>query len=349
MPGLIALIGSGETTASGGQTFDTLVQHLNSPVKIAILETPAGFELNADIVAGRVGDYLKVRLQNYRPEIIQIPARRLVEKSTEDQALLIHPLLGCQLVFMGPGSPSYAVRQLKGSLVWDAVRAKHRQGTHLAFSSAAAIASGMLALPVYEIYKVGEDPHWKPGLDLFADYGLKLIVLPHWNNHDGGEELDTTRCFLGKSRFEVLRSQLPADATILGIDEHTSVILNFDTGNGKVMGRDAIHILRDGRERHIHKGETFPLQLLGEVTQPDEPFNVINERVQTMVRGLVSTAVEQTNLQEPPREIIELLEARKTARQAKDWERADLIREQIAALGWEVRDTPEGMQIHLRP
>ena len=37
-----------------------------------------------------------------------------------------------------------------------------------------------------------------------------------------------------------------------------------------------------------------------------------------------------------------LLEEREAARAARDFERADAIRDELAALGWEVRDTPEG-------
>ena len=64
-PGLIALLGSGETSATGGQIFEAVASTLEIPVNIRILETPAGFELNASRVAGRVGDFLITRLQNY--------------------------------------------------------------------------------------------------------------------------------------------------------------------------------------------------------------------------------------------------------------------------------------------
>jgi len=52
----------------------------------------------------------------------------------------------------------------------------------LIFASAAAIAVNRHALPVYEIFKVGEDLHWKLGLDLFGQYGLDLTIVTQWNN-----------------------------------------------------------------------------------------------------------------------------------------------------------------------
>jgi len=75
-PGRIALLGSGETSLAGGRVFGALARVLSAPLRLAILETPAGFELNSDRVAGRVADFLADRLQNYRPEVTVVAARR---------------------------------------------------------------------------------------------------------------------------------------------------------------------------------------------------------------------------------------------------------------------------------
>ena len=45
-----------------------------------------------------------------------------------------------------------------------------------------------------------------------------------------------------------------------------------------------------------------------------------------------------------PAEVVSLTEQRAAARKARDWARADQLRDQIAALGWEVKDTPKGPQ-----
>ena len=39
---------------------------------------------------------------------------------------------------------------------------------------------------------------------------------------------------------------------------------------------------------------------------------------------------------------------RERARAAKDWKKSDELREKIAALGWEVRDTPSGQRLARR-
>ena len=70
-------MGSGETAPSSGTVFEEVAKLYTPPVRIAIVETPAGFELNSSRVAGRVGDFLQNRLQNYRPLLISSPRVKL--------------------------------------------------------------------------------------------------------------------------------------------------------------------------------------------------------------------------------------------------------------------------------
>jgi cysteinyl-tRNA synthetase len=45
---------------------------------------------------------------------------------------------------------------------------------------------------------------------------------------------------------------------------------------------------------------------------------------------------------------MQLAEARIQARLAKDWRKSDELRDKLAALGWEARDTKEGQKITQR-
>jgi cysteinyl-tRNA synthetase len=57
-------------------------------------------------------------------------------------------------------------------------------------------------------------------------------------------------------------------------------------------------------------------------------------------------ALEPDDLAEGiPAEVEELAAARATAREAKEWRKSDEIRDQIAALGWVVKDTKDGQRI----
>ena len=48
---------------------------------------------------------------------------------------------------------------------------------------------------------------------------------------------------------------------------------------------------------------------------------------------------------EIPAEVLELVEQRKEARKAKDFAKADALRDQITALGWQIRETRQGTEI----
>lgn len=340
-PGQIVLFGSGETSASGQKAFDWLFRQLVEPPRVAILETPAGFELNSDRVAGRIGDFLLDRLQNYRPQVTLIPARRRGTALSPESPEIVAPLRAHNVLFLGPGSPTYAVRQLHDSLAWHMLLARHRQGAALALASAATIAIGRFALPVYEIYKVGEDPHWKPGLDLFGAFGLSLVIVPHWNNNDGGDELDTSRCFMGRARFDPMVAMLPSGVTIVGLDEHTSLAMDFSAARCRVFGRGSVTVQRDGATEVFPHGRSFALAELGCFRLPEPQAGIPPE----VWQAALVRSDEPAGPAEPPPEVQRLAELRQAARERRDWPAADALRSQIEALGWVVQDTAEGPRL----
>ena len=340
MLGKIAFLGSGETSLAGGRIFERLVKDLDHSPQIAILETTAGFELNSALVAQKVGDYLATRLQNYAPEIHIIPARKRGTEFSPDNPEILAPLRTADLIFMGPGSPTYAVRQLKDSLAWDIIRARHRQGATLVFASAATIAVGAHALPVYEIFKVGEDVHVKDGLNLFSDYNLPLSFTPHWNNTDGGTDVDTSRCFVGRERFNEWRAMLPAGQTIVGLDEHTGIIIDFEMGKCRVSGVSSVTLITPDETEIYPAGEEFELDELGELYIPEK-----DEKISAAALDFLRNAPEPELDSAPPAEVLKLAESRQTARTDKDWAASDRLRDEIAALGWDVRDTPDGQEL----
>jgi cyanophycinase-like exopeptidase len=344
-PGRIVLFGSGETSLAGGRVFESLARTLPAPLRISVLETPAGFELNSDRVAGRVADFLRSRLANYHPDVAVLPARARNTPFSPDSPDITAPLLHADLIFMGPGSPTYAVRQLTGSLAWYRMLARQRVGATLALASAAVIAVGAAVLPIYEIYKAGEDPHWRLGLDLFGVYGLNLVFIPHWNNAEGGTELDTSRCFMGRQRFEALREMLPIATRVIGIDEHTALVADLESGMAEVMGAGSVAVLWPETERRFGSGQRFPLTAFGPFHWPKPDDGLPPE----VWREAVSATEAEAQTPEPPapEEIMALVMERQAARARRDWAAADALRERIAGLGWQVRDAPEGPVVEM--
>jgi uncharacterized protein YqkB len=337
--GHVAFLGSGETSLAGGRIFEALARLIPDPLRIAILETPAGFELNTSLVAGRVGDFFATRLQNYKPTIDLIPARKKGTEFSPDNPEILKPLLQANMIFMGPGSPSYLARQLQGTLTWDIIRARHRQGATLIFASAATISVGQWVLPVYEIYKVGEDVHAKNGLGFFSDFGMHLSFIPHWNNADGGVDLDTSRCFVGMERFKQWCDLLPPDNTTIGLDEHTGLIIDLEAGTCEVSGVSSVSIVRECNPEIYSSGSKFALKEIGEFQLPDPLEKDIPPSVWRMTVDVQKVEAE------PPSEVLALLEQRRQARANKDFAASDHLRDEIAALGWKVKDTKEGQKL----
>ena len=341
--GPIALLGSGETSLAGGRIFEMIARRYSDPLRIAILETPAGFELNSQQVAGRVGEFLQSRLQNFHPQVNVIPARKRGSPFDPDDSVILEPLLYADLIFMGAGSPTYAVRQLQGSLAWDLVRARHRMGAALVFASAAVIAIGAWVLQVYEVYKVGEDIRVASGLDLFADFNLPLSIIPHWNNTDGGDDVDTSRCFVGLERFNHWCALLPPGQTTVGLDEHTGVIIDISSGMCTVSGVSSVTLLRESNPEIFPAGAEFPVSELGEVRFPGNPEDGIPASALEMVRSAVN--LQQDDI---PAAVTLLAEERLRSRLRKDWTGADVLRKKMETHGWDVRDTPSGQEIFKR-
>lgn len=338
--GQIAFLGSGETSLAGGRIFETLAKRINQPLRIALLETPAGFELNSAQVVGRVGDFMRTRLQNYKPVVNVIPARKKGSAFSPDDREIIRPLLYANMIFMGPGSPTYAIRHLKDSLAWDVIRARHRLGATLIFASAATISVGAHALPVYEIYKVGQDVHVVDGLNLFSDFGLHVSFIPHWNNAEGGVDLDTSRCFIGMERFNEWCGLVPSENVTLGLDEHTGIIMDFESGTCEISGVSSVSIVGDCDPIMHPAGMKFPLSEIGDIQLPDPIQAGIPSQVWDMVVNAPSPEDDK-----PSDQVIALAEKRLDARAEKNWSESDRLRDEISALGWTVQDSTGGYKL----
>src|ERR1700737_344062 len=218
-PRLIALFGSGETSpvmASGPQ--GAIARVSDPDLNAILLDTPFGFQENADEIAFRIVAYFR---QNVGSDIALASLRNSGRATALEFEQFLKSISDANYVFAGPGSPTYAVRHWRNHGVRDQLVEKVARGGCLAFASAAAIGLGAYALPVYEIYKVGNDPTWTEGLDVLGEIGIRCAVIPHYNNREGGTH-DTRFCYMGEPRLRRLESMLPDDVLILGIDEYTA-------------------------------------------------------------------------------------------------------------------------------
>lgn len=257
-PGVITLMGSGELTTTMVEVHKELLRRYGDSAQAAFLDTPAGFQLNADHISRKAVDYFQKRVQ--RPlTVVSLKSVETDEPLSVEQ--VGHRLREADYVLVGPGSPTYALRQWQQTRIPEILVQRIREGGTLVAASAAALTVGCVTLPVYEIYKVGQPPFWAEGLDLLAAFGMNWAVIPHWNNAEGGNH-DTRYCFMGAPRLQQLEAQLPAGTGLLGLDEHTAVIIDLATDQAEIRGMGRITLRREGRERFFSKGDTIPLSLL---------------------------------------------------------------------------------------
>lgn len=236
----LILFGSGEISPTGRKVHEYIFQKMNkSSISIGIITSPAGFQPNVVAVHEEIAAFFKKSLVNFYPTVRIIYANTPEDANSEK---IIDQLTGLDYIFIGPGSPTYAVRVLKDSKLFDVISDNISNGASLCLASAATIAFSHMVLPVYEIYKVGEPLHWKEGLNFFKNFNQpNRIFIPHFNNTEGGSNLDTTHCYMGEKRFESLRRQLPNTEEVIGIDEHTALIFEKDSDNNLVMGKGTTH------------------------------------------------------------------------------------------------------------
>ena len=259
MPRLLCVMGSGETTPTMVSVHADLLTRLGPrPVPAVLLDTPFGFQENAEDISERTVAYFRDRVGFP----IAVASFRNRESATAlEYETMLSKVAEARYVFAGPGSPSYALRQWLGTAVPELLAAKLRDGGCVTLASAAAVGIGMFALPVYEVYKVGEEPRWLEGLDLISATGLRAAVIPHYNNAEGGTH-DTRYCYMGERRLRVLEALLPEGVDILGVDEHTAAVFDLDAATVSIRGRGGLTLRRRGRSQRFESGTTLPVSEL---------------------------------------------------------------------------------------
>ncbi|NDF88816.1 MAG: hypothetical protein EB108_07365 [Actinobacteria bacterium] len=257
-PRILAVMGSGETAPTMVTTHRMLASKLPKSARAVLLDTPYGFQENAPELASKAVEYFQTSI-NLDLEVAGLTEIIGADSLSVERGL--QKVADADYVFAGPGSPTYALRQWSGTPLAGLLGKKLRDGGIVTFASAAALTLGQFTLPVYEIYKVGEDPRWLDGLNILGEIGVNVALIPHYNNAEGGHH-DTRFCYMGERRLSMLERELPADVFVLGVDEHTGMVIDLDTETVNVVGKGVVTIRIQGESTQIASGETFSLDRL---------------------------------------------------------------------------------------
>ena len=375
MTGRVIIMGSGELAPGLVATHRGGIE-ASAAREVVILDTPYGFQENASQLTTKLVDFFDTSL-NIGSRVAELRDRNA---SAVDRERFVAAIIKARYVFSGPGSPSYALDIWREAGVGGALRSVVLAGGTVTFASAASLTLGRHAIPVYEIYKVGEPPRWLDGLDLMTDLGLPCVVVPHWNNTEGGNH-DTSRCYIGERRLSLLERQL--DVGIIGVDEHTAAVFDFAAGRCEVVGHGTV-TLRGESEQVVDSGSSLNLDQVAKILGVPTPAPVViasppeerstfadaisagdgdrilqllleqetlavhDEGVRRRFRSMLVEIVDiaRAGLRDP-RAVIGayvdlLLDLRERARSSGDYETADEVRDGLAKLGIEVRDSIDG-------
>lgn len=266
-PRVLTLMGSGETAPTMVTTHRRLAGRLvdgpaavRAGVRAVVLDTPYGFQENAPELAERAVAYFSESID------VDLAVAGLIRMRDADPLVIEQGLAAIRssdYVFAGPGSPTYAVDQWRGTVVPELLTTKLDTGGIVVFASAAALTMGSHTVPVYEIYKCGMEPHWVDGLGILGHIGINAVVIPHYDNAEGGHH-DTRFCYLGERRLVQMEALLPTDTWVLGVDEHTGLVIDLDAGRADVVGNGTVTIRVDGASQVHPSGSTIALEHLVE-------------------------------------------------------------------------------------
>ena len=421
LPHILAVMGSGETAPTMVTTHRMLASKLQKPARAVLLDTPYGFQENAPELATKAVEYFQTSI-NLELEVAGLTEIIGADSLTVERGL--QKVADAHYVFAGPGSPTYALRQWSGTPLAGLLNKKLRDGGIVTFASAAALTLGRFTLPVYEIYKVGEDPRWLDGLNILGEIGVNVALIPHYNNAEGGHH-DTRFCYMGERRLSMLERELPDNVYVLGVDEHTGMVIDLDTQTVTVVGKGVVTIRVHGESTQIASGETFSVDRLRDpasaTTRNTKQTATSQSKTSAPANMALATAIFDNNLREAtdrlnqvfatalagsdadgaaratlelddaiagwsgdtlqsdatdharavlrsmitrlaaaatgglrdPRDVLGpfvqvLLDLRTQVRSDKRFDLSDIIRDRLAALNVEVRDTPEGAQWDFR-
>jgi peptidase E len=364
--GFIVLMGSGELTATMVEVHKALLAQLGDHPRAVFLDTPAGFQLNVDQISQKAVDYFHSRIQ-HPMTVASFKATETCTPYEAEQAF--HVLREADFILIGPGSPTYAVRQWKTTPIPEILVKRIEEGGCLIAASAAALTVGRFTMPVYEVYKVGDGLHWVEGMDILGHCGFNLVVIPHWNNAEGGTH-DTRFCYMGEPRFRKLEALLPEDVAVLGLDEHTACIIDLEKEQATIRGIGHVTIRHKGMEQILEKGDPFSLDVLrgktisSRLQQPvprsDEPITVPDKKEDSfwdkihVIEDTFNRGIEAHDLKETASALLELdrtiWEAQQDLESAEFVSQArDMLRDMIVFMATKLDGSPKNSTECLAP
>lgn len=217
-PGAIALVGSGEYLPQA--------QALESELlRLAISRGKSNIFIQIPTAAGKEGEdslnFWKVRGADQGARIgCEVKYLPVLNREDAHNLQWIEDVKSAGLIYFSGGDPVHLADTFRDTPLWSAIISAWESGASLAGCSAGAMAFGGKIIGIRR-------SHVSEGLNLLPD----IEVIPHYDK------------FLGwlPDRVSAAIVRQDADATLIGIDENTALVL---TDSWRKYGPGKVHVLR---------------------------------------------------------------------------------------------------------
>ncbi|NTU80222.1 MAG: type 1 glutamine amidotransferase-like domain-containing protein [Chloroflexales bacterium] len=238
--GALALVGSGEYTATMDETDRWLLATLGGPAQVAVIPTASALE------EGQPERWNAMGVAHFTGLGAQVTPLRLLQRADAEAGATVEALREAGLYYFSGGNPEHLAESIEGTPAWAVIAARHRAGAVVAGCSAGAMVLGSQLLRVRQM-REGKPPRWRPGLGLAEG----LAIMPHF---------DRMRLFLRDDQFRQVLASRPSGLAVVGIDEDTALVRLPAKGGQprrwQVMGRQSVSVFDDeGRATVFQSGE----------------------------------------------------------------------------------------------
>jgi cyanophycinase len=237
MPGLLALLGSGEYLPVMEPVDRYLLDSLRldgRPPRVVCLPTAAGREGPASVER-----WSRMGIEHFQRLGAEVTALPILDRRSADDPRWQPSLQAADLIYFSGGDPLYLFETLQGTPTWEAISQAWQRGAIYAGCSAGAMVVAQ-RLPNLR----------RAGLASVPAFGLipAMYLLPHFDRIPA----------LWRPFIRALRLRLKEDEYLLGIEENTALI-GRPAATWQVMGQGRVHLLQRNHSQVFSAGQTLSL------------------------------------------------------------------------------------------
>ncbi len=258
-------MGSGETAPTMAKVHRQLFARLGrAPIPAVLLDTPYGFQENADEITERALDYFRDNV-GFPMTLAPFRSARVRPARTSDrQSRAPERRTTCSRV---PAVPATRWRSGADTELPSIVADKLARGGIVVFASAAALTLGSHTVPVYEIYKVGRTRsvarRARPARprSVCRWPSSRTTTTPRVARTTPASATSASAGWRPSSRC------CPTSHFVLGVDSHTALVLDLAAGAATVLGLGSVTVRVAGRSEVFEAGTSLPISGLGEAAR----------------------------------------------------------------------------------